>query len=60
LVDPEIAAEIADLDPLQSGYNQVLTVTQVMGNKNMSFRIICSVFHLTKGMLSQTYKTSYQ
>jgi hypothetical protein len=56
LVDSEAAEEIAELDALRSDYDQVQNITRLMRNKTMGFRTTGSVFHLIKGVPSQTDK----
>jgi hypothetical protein len=56
LIDPVIVAEISGLDGFRSYYGQVRTITELMWSANVCFRIISSVFHLSKGALSQTDK----
>jgi hypothetical protein len=56
LVDPDIGTEIAELDGFQSYFDQVESITKLMRHRNTSFRIIDSVFHLTKRALNHVYK----
>jgi hypothetical protein len=56
LVDSVIIEELIGLDGFRSYYDQVRTITELMGNKNVCFLIIGLVFRLSKWALSQRHK----
>jgi hypothetical protein len=55
-VHENVIAEIVGLGGFRSYDDRVERITRVMRRRGICFRIIGSVFHLTKGALSQVYK----
>jgi hypothetical protein len=54
LIDAGIAAEIAEFKAVQSYQDEIQRITELMRSRTICYRIIGSVFHMTKEALSQT------